>query len=150
MACQEQFYKPNCPGVSKEPESFQNSTNFLILNSNKNKNKKKSKPKTTKVSSTLIEDQINSTDNSNTNNSDNLTSINSMAISNINDSNIPILTSQLLAAEYALVNPNGSNNLSLMEPVRFDSNHSLNLEIPDFDTLLIKPDENSGKTQINN
>ena len=37
-----------------------------------------------------------------------------------------------------------------MEPVTFDSNHLLNLEIPDFDTLLIKPDENSGKTKINN
>ena len=73
-----------------------------------------------------------------------------MEISNINDTNIPPITSQLLAAEYALVNPNGSNNLSVMEPVTFDSNHLLNLEIPDFDTLLIKPDENSGKTKINN
>ena len=40
LECQEQFFKPNCPGVSKEPESFQSSTNFLILNSNKKKIKK--------------------------------------------------------------------------------------------------------------
>ena len=71
-----------------------------------------------------------------------------MEISNIND--IPTISSLLLAAEYALVNPNGTNTLSAMEPVTFDSNHLLNLEIPDFDTLLIKPDENNGKTTINN
>jgi hypothetical protein len=139
--CQEAFYKPHCPGVSK-PESFQSSTNILLISTKKNKNKQKNIAKN--ASSTLIDDQHNSIDNLNANNS--AKTLNSIDISDINSSDI-LIPPQLLAHEYALVNPNGSNTLSEMAPVTFDSNDIIHLATPNFydcDSLLIKPNEISG------
>ncbi len=141
--CQEAFYKPRCPGVSK-PESFQSSTNILLINTKKNNNKQKKKAYN--PSSTLIAELHNTIDNLNTNISDTTKTINSLDISDINNSDI-LIPSQLLATEYALVNPNGSNTLSEMASVTFDSNDIIHLVAPnfyDYDSLLIKPNEISG------
>ncbi len=56
--CQEAFYKPR--NVSK-PESFQSSTNILLINTKKNNNKQKKKAYN--ASSTLIAEQHNTIDN---------------------------------------------------------------------------------------
>ena len=45
LTCQENFYKPNCPGVSSKAQSFQSSQRLLLVDTS---NKAEAKPKTSK------------------------------------------------------------------------------------------------------
>jgi hypothetical protein len=101
--------------------------------------------------------KINSIDKTNTNSSNGISNNNTIDTANANksdNSSMFNISSQLLAHEYALVNPNGANILSEMETVSgndFDLNDIMHLVDPyfyDYDHLTIKPNEISGKKNI--